>query len=281
MSLLRFELDSEGRVYCPGDPGRITHNDPWPTHNGSYTFAEPAQGFVVHTEVGYEHSVVSEFNDTAAQASAFFSVGMDGHVHQYGPIGRGWKAWTQAAGNPHWRGAEHEDKGNPNNPMTQAQLESSAALIEVTSHHDGFPLQATDDAIHGRGVIFHSDGGTAWGGHDCPGAVRRTQRPALLVIAHQLRETRVTHVNPAPAPKPIPKPVPKPAPTPTPTPKDYDMAVLLRAADKPDVFISNGVTKRHVVSQQELKEDIAAGLCTDVVHIVSQATLDAQPTVTA
>jgi hypothetical protein len=57
--------------------------------------------------------------------------------------------------------------------------------------------------------------------------------------------------------------------------EDTDMAVLVKAAAKPDVFISNGVTKRHVTSQTELKELVATGVVPGTVHVVSQATIDA------
>ena len=197
----KMHIDAAGKLQCPENPGLITYNSPWPTVNGSTNFQEPAQGYVIHTEVGYEHSVIHEFNDPNAQASAFVSFGVDGHVHQYGPIGHGWKAWTQVNGNPKWRGGEHEDLGDPKNPLTAAQIESSASVFEAISEHDGFPLQATDDPVNGKGAIFHSDGGAAWGGHDCPGAVRRGQRQAIIDRAKAIR-------GQAPAPKPNPTPVP-------------------------------------------------------------------------
>jgi hypothetical protein len=197
----KMHVDSAGKLQCPSHPELITHNSPWPTQNGSTNFQDPANGYVIHTEVGYEHTVIQEFNNPADQASAFFSIGVDGHIHQYGPVGHGWKAWTQAGGNPKWRGSEHEDLGHPSNPLTAAQIESSASVLEAVSAHDKFPLQPTDDPNNGKGVIFHSDGGAAWGGHDCPGTVRRGQRGDIIHRAKALRGAA-----PAPTPDPTPKP---------------------------------------------------------------------------
>lgn len=190
-----LELDGQGRIVCPDGSISITYNDPFPTPDGNDGFVEPAWGMVIHTEVGYEHNVIDEFNNVVAQASAFCSISMglsagipDGHIHQYGPIGKGWMAWTQAAGNPHWRGVEHEDGGDPTRPLSTAQLISSAALLELFARVDGYPLQATDDPYGGRGCIFHVDGGQPWGGHDCPGSVREAQRPTILYLAALSRQ---------------------------------------------------------------------------------------------
>lgn len=195
-------VDATGKLVCPSNSALITYNVPWPTHNGTQgRFVEPAQGMVLHTEVGYEHSVEQEFNTPSAQASSFVSVGMDGHIHQYGPIGHGWAAWTQAAGNAKWRGIENEDHGNPSIPLTPAQIESNASILEALSAHDGFPLQVTDDPNHGAGLIIHQDGGAAWGGHSCPGNVRAGQRPAIVNRAKAIR-------GGTPPPKPSPTPAP-------------------------------------------------------------------------
>jgi hypothetical protein len=180
----KLHIDKAGKLQGPAD---ITINDPFPTHNGTPGAFGTPYGGVIHTEVGFEHAVIDEFNNPAAQASAFFSIGMDGHIHQYGPLGKDWMAWTQIAGNPHWRGVEHEDKGHPETPMPAAQLAASAQVFEAMSAFDGWPLAATDDPVNGRGIIFHSDGGVPWGNHDCPGSVRRAQRPAIIALAKQIR----------------------------------------------------------------------------------------------
>ena len=38
------------------------------------------KGVVLHTEDGYEQGTISWFNNPAAQASAFFAVGLDGAI---------------------------------------------------------------------------------------------------------------------------------------------------------------------------------------------------------
>lgn len=190
-----LQVDADGKLVSPDGHFSITYNDPWPTQNGNWNFQEPSFGGVMHTEVGYEHSVIEEFNNPGAQASSFVSISggfgssgfekrlgsairafhslaaneplPDGHIHQYGPIGKGFMYWTQSQGNPNWLGTEHEDGGNPSNPLTVNQIEATAAVFEAESNLSGWPIQATDDPNNGRGVIFHSDGGAAWGGHNC------------------------------------------------------------------------------------------------------------------
>jgi hypothetical protein len=121
---------------------------------------------------------------------------MDGHIHQYGSLGHDWMAWTQVAGNPNYRGVEHEDHGDPANPMTDAQLTASAQVFEAMSAFDGWPLAPTDNPNGGRGIIFHADGGAAWGGHACPGPVRQGQRAELIRRAQAIR----AGASPAPQP---------------------------------------------------------------------------------
>ena len=184
----RLTIGADGKLRGPAD---IAWNDPFPTGDGTPGGFGTPYGGVIHTEVGFEHGTIAEFNTPAAQASAFFSIGMDGRIHQYGPLGQNWMAWTQVDGNPNWRGVEHEDKGHPETPMPPAQIAASAQVFEAMSTFDGslgnpWPLEATDD-VHGRGIIFHSDGGVAWGNHDCPGPVRRGQRAEIIALARQIR----------------------------------------------------------------------------------------------
>jgi len=192
-----------GRCHIDPDSGKltgpasITYNSPWPTKDCTPGGFGTAFGGVIHTEVGFEHTVIHEFNDPAAQASAFFSIGIDGHIHQYMPLGKNYKAWTQVACNSNWRGVEHEDQGHPEHPFTPAQLAASAQVFEAMSAFDGWPLEPTDNPNGGRGIIFHVDGGQAWGGHDCPGPVRQKQRPALIALARAIREGKP---KPSPAP---------------------------------------------------------------------------------
>lgn len=183
----KLTVGSDGRVH---GPIKITFNEPWPCRNGYASgFASPAHGVVIHTEDGYEAGTISWFNNPAAKASAFFSVGADGAVHQYGPVGHGWCSWAQSQGNATFYSIEDSDNTHPSVPFTAAQITSLAQLAEVLSRHDGFPLQAATNPLAGdRGVALHSEGGQAWGGHlSCPGPVRGAQRAEVIALAIAIR----------------------------------------------------------------------------------------------
>ena len=151
----RCHFDADGWLQGPIS---ITHVMT-PNHGTGFG---TGRGVVLHTEAGYEAGTVATFMNPANQASAFFSVGVGGAVHQYVPVGKGLTAWTQGAGNRSWRGVETEDKTNPSTPLTQAQITAVAQILEACSAYDGFPLQITDDPVNGRGLITHGDGGQAW-----------------------------------------------------------------------------------------------------------------------
>jgi hypothetical protein len=151
-------------------------------------------GVVMHTMVGQLESAVAWFSNPAAQASAHFGIAQDGRIHQFGPIGKGWVAWAEAAGNYTWYSIEHADNGDPANPLTDAQLTASAQVVECLSAFAGFPLQVTD-SVNGRGYGVHVMGGNAWGGHTCPGpGPRAGQRHEVSARAQALR------TQPAPQP---------------------------------------------------------------------------------
>jgi hypothetical protein len=185
----RCHFDSDGWLRGPIN---ITHVL---TPNHGTGFGN-GQGVVFHTEAGFEAGTVATFLNPANQVSAFFSIGRDGAVHQYVPVGKGFYAWSQAGGNRTFRGVETEDRTDPSTPLTAAQVTAFAQIFEACSAFDGFPLQITDSPS-GRGLILHSDGGQDWGGHlSCPGHVRAAQRPAIVALAKAIR----TGGNPAPQP---------------------------------------------------------------------------------
>ena len=148
------------------------------------------RGVVLHTEAGYEAGTVATFMNPAAQVSAFFSIAQSGACHQYLPVGHGYCAWSQEAGNQAWRGIEDEDGTHPSVPLTAAQIQAFAQILEACSAYDGFPLQITDE-VNGHGLILHSDGGAAWGDHlSCPGPVRAAQRPHIIALAMSIRQEK-------------------------------------------------------------------------------------------
>jgi N-acetylmuramoyl-L-alanine amidase len=181
---LRCHFDADG--WLEG-PIRISHHMT-PNHYDS-GFAAQARGVVQHTEDGFEAGTLATFMNPANQVSAFFSVGEDGTAHQYLPVGRGYVAWAEEAGNPDWYSCECEDKVNPGQPMTNIQVTVFAQIYSALAERDGFGYAATDDTQGGRGLITHGDGGDAWGDHpDCPGPVRKAQRPEILARARAVRD---------------------------------------------------------------------------------------------
>lgn len=182
---LRCHFDANGWLQ---GPIRITHLTALTPNRYDSGFAAKARGMVQHTEDGFEAGTVDTFMNPAAKASAFFSVAEDGTVHQYLPVGHGYRAWAQAGGNTDWRSCECEDKTRTGDPMPAPQLTAVAQVLEAFSTYDGFPLAITDDPVSGRGLITHGDGGQAWGGHpQCPGNVRKAQRPHIIALAMAIR----------------------------------------------------------------------------------------------
>jgi hypothetical protein len=193
----KLEVDAAtGRVTGPAS---ITYNDPFPTRNGSWG-SGAMMGLVMHTMVGNAPGAVSWFNNPASQASAHFCIAQDGSVTQMGPVGKGWIAWAEAAGNGSWYSAEHADDGNPANPLTPEQITASAQILEVLSRFAGFPLQISD-SVDVKGYGWHGMGGSAWGGHfDCPGDVRKAQRPQIIALAMSIRSGGTVTAS-APSPR--------------------------------------------------------------------------------
>lgn len=193
----RLKVASDGKVTGPAN---ISYNNPFPCVNGNYG-SGAMQGVVMHTMVGNLPGTITVFNNPSYQASAHFGIDQQGNIHQFGPIGKGWIAWAQVAGNVTWYSIEHADNGDPNIPLTTAQIRSSAQLVEMLSAFAGFPLQVTD-SVSGKGYGTHEMGGAAWGGHTCPDLppkhVRSQQRAAIIALAKEIRK------GPPPPPPPPP-----------------------------------------------------------------------------
>lgn len=191
---LRCHFDADGWLQ---GPIAITHITALTPNRYDSGFAASARGLVQHTEDGFEAGTVATFMSPAAKASAFFSVAEDGTAHQYLPVGHGYRAWAQAAGNTDWRSCECEDKLRTGDPMPQPQLLAVAQILEALSTYDGFPLAVTDDPVNGRGLITHGDGGADWGNHpNCPGDVRKRQRPQLVALAMSIRQEATMPASP-------------------------------------------------------------------------------------
>jgi len=178
----RLTVGTDGRIT---GPAAITYNTPFPCVNGSWG-SGAITGVIMHTMVGTQAGTIAWFNNPQAQASAQFGVGFDGAIHQFGPIGQGWIAWHAGAANATWYGIEHEDDGDPSRPLTDAQLTASAQLTEMLCGFAGIPLQVTNSPAN-WGLGTHSMGGSAWGGHACPGDVRAAQRGEVIRRARAIR----------------------------------------------------------------------------------------------
>lgn len=185
----RLHIDSGGRL---SGPASISYNNPFPCPNGragGMWVPRGIMGVVMHTMVGNLPGTIAAFNDPGFQASAHFGIDQGGHIHQFGPV-NGWMAWAEAGGNPNWYSIEHADGGDPDVPLTDAQLTASAQVVEALATFGVFPLQVSDSpGQEGYGV--HSMGGTAWGGHSCPDApprhIRSGQRAEILRRAAAIR----------------------------------------------------------------------------------------------
>jgi len=195
MQVQKLSVDAGGRVTGTSPSGQpVQHNSPsWPCRNGDsggMSVPSGVTGMLVHTMVGdLQPGTVAWFNNSASQASAHFGVSQAGEIWQFGPV-NGWKAWHAADGNPHWFGCEFADAGNPSNPLTPAQIAAGAQLLELLSRDDvgRFPIQISDSPTT-EGLGWHGMGGGAFGGHpDCPGDVRKVQRPQIVALAIAIRQ---------------------------------------------------------------------------------------------
>lgn len=182
----RLNVGADGRVR---GNAAIEYNDPFPCVNGAWG-SGAMMGVVMHTMVGNLPSCITVFNNPAYQASADFGIAQDGTIHQFGPVGFGWVAWAEEAGNYSWYSIEHADDGNPDNPLTPQQIFASAQLVECLSDFADFPLKVSNRTWR-KGYGVHYMGGAAWGGHSCPDLppdhVRSRQRAAILARAEQIR----------------------------------------------------------------------------------------------
>lgn len=184
----KLKVGAGGRLTGPVN---ISYNSPFPVANGTPGGGSSSMmGVIMHTMVGDLPSADATFNNPGTQVSAFFGIAQDGAVKQWGPVGFNWAAWAQMDGNAAWYSIEHADHGNPDNPLTDAQITASAQLVECLSAFAGFPLQVTDSPdIPGYGT--HAMGGAAFGGHTCPDEpprhVRSQQRPAIIALAKEIR----------------------------------------------------------------------------------------------
>src|SRR5215467_2874956 len=102
----RLSVGAAGRVRGPAN---LTWNTPFPCVNGRLGVTGQMQGVLMHTMVGDLPGTIEVFNREGFDASAHFGIDQAGHIHQFGPLGKGWEAWHAMAANLTWYGIEHAD----------------------------------------------------------------------------------------------------------------------------------------------------------------------------
>lgn len=149
-------------------------------HNGQFgTF----YGVVLHVNVSGKTSQGTSPDWYAAgggpdEVCPNFQVMRDGTIWQLLPMDV--QPWAQADGNFNY--AAIETGGDPDQPLTDAQLRSCALIVRAYHERMGMPLRVANKP-GAKGLGIHSMGGAAWGGHSCPGDIRAGQRKQILTLA--------------------------------------------------------------------------------------------------
>lgn len=125
-------------------------------------------------------SLYHYFSGTQApnRKSSTWWVGKSGRIEQYVPGSM--TAWAQGEGNGTYNSVETE--GHTNEEFTLFQLAGLAFIYRYGHNKWGWLYQIVHTPGH-RGLIAHSDGGAAWGGHPCPGDLRSNERATILQVA--------------------------------------------------------------------------------------------------
>ena len=210
-------------------------------------FTTPPLGYIPHVPVS-NGSLFAYFNGLVSPNRKFSTawIAKDGHSEQYQSLDM--KPWAQAAGNGQYHAFEVE--GYPNEPYTAAQINTLAIWHNFLGTPDR--LAETPGAT---GIGTHYMGGKAWGGHSCPDpqagvGPRSKQRPAIITRAIALR-------------------------TPTFTPPRKATMLLIKTATT--VYITNGLSKRHVGPSEV--PDLLHLTGQSSIPLVAQGTVDAMPDV--
>ena len=96
----------------------------------------PVSGFVAHSAEGYESHIMNVLNDPNRQASWHFTNLYDGRLWQHYPIQA--QCWASGSGQPNnnWPAMEHE--GIAGQPLTDAQIATTARVIRELSQLKGW-----------------------------------------------------------------------------------------------------------------------------------------------
>ncbi|CAO5183138.1 N-acetylmuramoyl-L-alanine amidase domain-containing protein [Frankia sp. AiPs1] len=148
-----------------------------PVRNTSGSMVQPTRGLIPHVQVG-NGSLFSWFDNSSSQVSSHLWLSRNGVFEQYVRFDQ--RAWAEAAGNPYWISCECE--GYPTDDYTPIQVTRLAELFRWGMQEFGWKAEVTDSP-NGYGIGTHRMGGTAWGGHDCPGDIRANRRGDILSLA--------------------------------------------------------------------------------------------------
>lgn len=134
---------------------------------------------VVHGNQGAMSGTDSWFRNPDARASAHFGIFKSGVVYQW--VDTANRAWHAVAANSISIGVEMEMMQGQ--ALTAAQVDALAKLFAwVHRAHPAIPLRRASGPSD-AGLIGHSQGGAAWGGHDDPGAPVFAQFAAIIAKA--------------------------------------------------------------------------------------------------
>lgn len=162
-----------------------------PTSNRTPNGMQTIFGVVLHVDEGTEAGSESWERNPVAQVSSHFMTGKISGLAQMVSVSD--MAWAQVNGNPNYLSIECE--GNSGDSLTPGQIRDCANVLAKAHREFGVPLVLADRPGE-HGLIYHSAGGDAWGGHpDCPGAPIIAQRAAIISYAASLVGTPVTTIH--------------------------------------------------------------------------------------
>ena len=153
-------------------------------------------GLVVHIMEGTLEGSQSWFDNSKAQASSHFGTGKDGEIRQW--VDTKDRAWAQASGNVDYLSVENE--GHTPDKLTDEQIETVAQLFAWVCKTYGVPVQLAKKPGD-KGLGYHAMGGSAWGGHPCPGPAIIAQLPKIVARAKEINKVKAT---PSPVYAPFP-----------------------------------------------------------------------------
>ena len=147
-------------LYAPADWWPVATHRPIPYWQDAPPFTAPPEGWMLHVS-GMNGSLYGLFAGLTAPNRRFSHlwVARAGGAEQYGPFSR--VAWAAEAANPRFVMVETE--GQPSEPLTDAQMDTLAALHVWLGAPDHIATAASEG-----GISCHYLGGAAWGGHTCP-----------------------------------------------------------------------------------------------------------------